>query len=113
VPEAIRFVQSHDWETVRAQCRALALEARARIGALTGLPPMCSDSDDWTAQMVAMPLPPCDSVSLKARLYDEFGVEVPITVWEGKPFVRASLQAYNTLEDVERLVNGLARLLDA
>ncbi len=113
VPEAIRWTQAHDWDAIRDACRALASEARARIGALSGLPPICPDGTEWYMQMFAAPLPPCDTAALKARLYDEFGVEVPITVWNDRPFVRVSIQAYNTPDDVERLLEGLGRLLDA
>ena len=112
VPEAIRFVEEHGWDAVHAQCHALAQVARARIGELTGLPHICPDSADWYMQMCTLPLPPCDTDSLKTRLYDEFGVEIPIITWQGKPFIRVSIQAYNSPEDVDRLLNALARLLD-
>ena len=116
-PEAIRFCEAHHWDAVRARCHALARNARERIGALTGLPPICPDSTDWYMQMVALPLPPIDMtkdafgrVPLQARLMDEFKIEVPIVVWNGKPYIRVSIQAYNTPEDVERLVEALGQL---
>ncbi|MBI3731866.1 MAG: aminotransferase class V-fold PLP-dependent enzyme [Chloroflexi bacterium] len=112
VPEAIRFHEEYQWADVRRQCQTLVRETRERISALTGLPPISPDDTSWTMQMVTLPLPPCDPAQLKSRLYDEFGVEVPMVVWQGKPYVRVSIQAYNSLDDVERLVNGLARLLD-
>jgi isopenicillin-N epimerase len=64
-------------------------------------------------QMVTIPLPPCDTKRVKAQLYDEFGVEAPLVEWQGKPFIRVSIQAYNTQEDVERLLAALPRVLDA
>jgi isopenicillin-N epimerase len=59
-----------------------------------------------------VPLPPCDTAVLKTRLYDEFKVEVPLVTWQDKPFIRVSIQAYNSSADVDRLLAGLARLLD-
>jgi isopenicillin-N epimerase len=96
---------------VRSQCHALAAHARERIQALTELPPVCPDSTDWYMQMFTAALPPCDAQALKRRLYDEFKVEVPIMVWQGQPYIRVSIQAYNTRSDVERLVAALAQLL--
>ena len=113
VPEAIRFVEEHHWDQVRLQCHALAQQARARIGELTGLPPISPDSTGWYMQMFAVPLPPCDTTLLKTRLYDEFGVEVPLMTWQNKPYIRVSIQAYNSPADVDRLLDALARLLDA
>ena len=113
VPAAIKFCEEHHWDEVRAQCHTLVQQVRERITELTGLPPISPDSADWYMQMVALPLPPCDPVRLKTRLYDEFKVEVPMVVWQGKPYIRVSIQAYNTQDDVDRLLDGLAQSLDA
>ncbi len=111
VPDAIKFFQEHNWDAVRVQCHALAQYARERISALTGLAPLSPDSTEWYMQMVTLPLPLCDAVELKKRMYDEFRVEVPIWVWQSKPWIRISIQAYNARADVDRLVEALARLL--
>ncbi|MEW5720177.1 MAG: aminotransferase class V-fold PLP-dependent enzyme [Chloroflexota bacterium] len=108
---AIRFYEEHRWDEVRAQCHALAQYARTQITALTGLPPLSPDSTEWYAQMLALPLPSCDAPQLKARLYDEFRIEVPIVVWRDQPYIRVSIQAYNSQEDVERLLQALTVML--
>lgn len=109
VPEAIKFYEEHHWGDVLARCHALAQSARARITQLTGLAPLSPDSADWYMQMVTVPLPPCDHARLKAWLYDEFRIEVPIINWQDQPYVRVSIQAYNTQDDVERLIEALAK----
>ncbi len=111
VPAAIQFQAEHNWTRVRAECHELLREARRRIEELTGLPPICPDSPDWYAQMAAFPLPPCDAVAFKQRLYDEFSIEVPIIEWNGRQFLRVSIQGYNTPDDVETLVAALKVLL--
>jgi len=98
------------------RCHEITRYARERITALTGLPPLSPDSTEWYMQMVTLPLPPCDAgafgrTPLQARLYDEYHIEVPIVVWHNQPFVRVSIQAYNSREDVERLVEDLQKLL--
>jgi len=112
VPAAIRFVEEHRWDEVRLQCHRLAQETRERISNLTDVPPICPDSTDWYMQMITAFLPPCDTARLKTRLYDEFDVEAPLGVWNDQPYIRVSIQAYNTQDDVDRLIAGLARLLD-
>jgi isopenicillin-N epimerase len=96
VPAAIRFQAEHDWPKVRAVCHELLREARKRIEELTGLPGLCPDSPEWYAQMAAFPLLACDGAALQRRLYDEYGVEVPILSWGGRQLVRVSVQGYNT-----------------
>jgi isopenicillin-N epimerase len=112
VPAAIAFQRAHDWPLVRARCHELARYARQTIGELfPGLEPVCVDSPTWYAQMATIPLPPCDPAALKVRLYDEHRIEVPIVTWRGRQFVRVSVQAYNTREDVDALVRALDRCL--
>jgi isopenicillin-N epimerase len=111
VPAAIDFQAEHDWPRVRAECHELLREARQRMEELTGLPPICPDSPEWYAQMATFPLPACDGAALQRRLYDEHRIEVPIIDWGGRQFVRISIQAYNTPEDVGALLAALASLV--
>lgn len=111
VPAAIDFQARHNWPVVRVACHRLLLDASRRLGELTGLPPISPDSVDWWVQMRTLPLPPCDAEAVQARLWDEFQVEVPIISWQGRQFVRVSIQCYNGPRDVDRLLEGLARLL--
>ena len=111
VPAAIQFMEEHDWPRVRQTCHHLLRYARQAIGELTGLAPLTPDDAAWYAQMAAFPLPPCDAEWLKRTLYDVYGVEVPITLWNGRPFVRVSIQGYNNHSDVDALVAALRELL--
>jgi isopenicillin-N epimerase len=113
VPAAISFQAQHDWTAVRAASHVLALEARQRIGDLTGLAPICPGTTDWWVQMCAIPLPTggMSSDELKRRLWDDYQVEVPIVEWQDWRFVRISIQAYNTRRDVDRLIAALRALL--
>ena len=128
VPAAIDFQAGHDWPRVRAACHELLREARRRVEELTGLEPICPDSSEWYAQMAAFPMPPCNDVGARHRnddaavderlpgdasplLYDEYHIEVPIIEWNGRQFVRVSIQGYNTREDVEALRTALGKSL--
>ena len=107
VPEAIRFYAEHHWEEIPLHCHELACQVRERVSALTGLPPLSPDSTDWYMQIVSLALPPCDPESVKGRLMDEFRIEVPVLLWNARPFIRVSVQAYNTQADADRLVEAL------
>jgi isopenicillin-N epimerase len=115
-PAAVTYQQQRDWETVRERCHALAVEARERIAALAGLPnivPVKSpDGYRWFRQMAIAPLPEgIDGHALQRCLYDEYRVEIPVTWWSDKPFIRFSFQGYNTRDDLEALLAALESLL--
>ena len=110
-PDAIAFQREYAWETVQARCHALLRDARGRIAALTGLPLPYPDDQDFYCQMAIAPLPPVDAPALQARLLAEFGVEVPLIEWNGRCFIRVSIQAYNSPADVDTLLAALETLL--
>jgi len=111
VPAAIQFMAGHDWPRVQRECHELVRYARERISELAGLPLITPDSPEWFAQMAALPIPHCDLEKLKHRLYDEFHIEIPTVEWNGRHFVRISIQGYNTRVDVDALVEALKILL--
>jgi isopenicillin-N epimerase len=111
VPAAIEFQAEHGWERVREECHELAGWAGSEVAQLTGLPPLTTDAAAWYAQMVTIPLPPGSASDLKARLYAEHAIEIPIVTWRGERFVRLSVQGYNTRADLRKLVDALAVLL--
>ena len=106
VPAAIGFQARHDWPAVRRRCHDLAREALQTLTRRYRLDPIADDAD-W-AQMVAIPVPPQDPEALRRRLFEESGIEVPVTSHRGQVFVRLSVQGYNTAEDIERLLDAPA-----
>jgi isopenicillin-N epimerase len=114
IPAAIQFMRDHHWDQVRQECHALLRQAVERICDLTGLPPLYPLDSDFYSQMAIAPLPAgVDLTSLKARLYDEYRIEVPLIQWQDRKFVRISIQGYNTGADVDALVVALKTLLFA
>ncbi len=118
IPAALDFQAAHDWPRVGASCHALAEEALARITTLTGLPPLAppATSAQWWQQMVAAPLPLADAAAgeaLQAALLARARVEVPVMFWQGRCYLRVSIQAYNRPRDVDRLLDGLTSALAA
>ncbi len=108
---AIGFQQRHDWTAVRTACHALAAQARDHLLAL-GEEAALGDEASF-GQMVAVPLPrnrvaaAGGVAAVHGRLWTEFCVEVPVFVWNERPLVRVSIQTYNAVADVERLVTAL------
>ena len=107
VPAALEFFREHDWPAVRRRCRDLLLAAREELLDIVGLPPLCPP-DPWLAQMCAVPLPDrVDGEALHRNLREEHAIEVPVTAFGGREWLRFSVQGYNTEEDLARLAAAL------
>ena len=112
IPDAIRFQRDHDWAAVQARCREIVVDAKRRMAAFFGTPPLCPDDESWIRQMAAQPLPasitPAEGAELQKRIYDRHRVEVPVSRLGDRCFLRVCVQAYNSREDIDKLMEALA-----
>lgn len=112
VPDAIKFQRDHDWDQVRENCFQLATYAQELICKITGLSAHHLPRAQTYRQMIAVSLPDnTDMVALKARLYNDFRIEVPLTTWNGKKLIRVSVQGYNSKQDIDALGAAIGELL--
>jgi len=111
VPSAIQFMREHNWAEVQQACHALLQQAIERVCDLTGLLPLYPLDSEFYSQMGIAPLPAVNASVLKSRLYDEYKIEVPLTPWQNRQFIRISIQGYNDQDDVDKLVLALRALL--
>ncbi|HEV7132231.1 MAG TPA: hypothetical protein VGN27_00700, partial [Gaiellaceae bacterium] len=102
VPAAIEFQRDRAWDEVQARCRALTLDARARLCAHLGTEPIAPD--DMLVQMATVRLPAPDP-GLKRRLFDEHRIEIPVL--RGDDMIRVSVAAYTTPDEIDRLLAAL------
>ncbi len=118
VPAALAFQETHDWPTVQARCTTLLQQGLAETVELTGLP---SPYDGVRAgyrppQMGLVPLPAekvPDTAVFKRRLYDQYQIEIPVYSWQNQPFLRISVQGYNSRADIDTLLHALTTELTA
>jgi isopenicillin-N epimerase len=110
VSAAIEFQEANDWRSVRRRCHDLARTARSAVSRLFGLAPLTPDAPEWFAQMVSAQLPPCDPEDVRNRLFREYRIDAPVREWNGLHVIRLSFQAYNTPDDLERLLGALGAL---
>jgi hypothetical protein len=62
--------------------------------------------------MAAAALPSiADLPAFKQCLYDDYRVEIPCVQWGERQFIRISIQGYNSLSDVDALLEALATLV--
>ncbi len=110
-PTAIEFMAQHDWAKVQRECRSLAHEAQRRITEWCGLAALNLDSYPHDLQMLTAPLLPCDPVSTQGKLFERYQIEIPLVAWDNRQWIRVSIQAYNSANNVDRLLIALRDIL--
>lgn len=111
IPAAISFMKEHNWEEVSSQCRQLVLNNAMRFCNLLGAEPLLPLDDFFVRQLLSIPIRTQEPELLKARLYEEHRIQIPIMRHGDRVFIRYSIQAFNSQEDLDRLEQALLRIL--
>jgi isopenicillin-N epimerase len=112
VPAAIQFQADHDWPAIQELRRQILADGLKRIDKLTGLESVYSDRAAPFVQMAVVRLPRVREIpALQRELFQRYSIEVPCIEWNGQHFIRISIQAYNTEEDMDALVTAVEELL--
>lgn len=110
IPAAISFMKENNWEEVAADCRQLVLKNALRFCNLVDAEPLLPLNDFFVRQLFSIPFRTQEPELLKSRLYNEFKIEIPVMRQGDKVFVRYSIQAFNTQQDLGRLEEALTVL---
>ena len=117
--ETVKALVPGGWPAIRSRNRRLALDALDHLCSSLGLEIPCPE--DMIGSMAAIPFPTRDSDitlsmggmdPLQERLFSEYSIEVPITLWSDprRRAVRISAHLYNTIEEFRYLGSALAAI---
>jgi isopenicillin-N epimerase len=107
VPACIEFMHQHEWKKVAACCHEMALEFAPAFHACLGTTPISPLNRDWIGQMVSVPIRSSHPEALQQLLYKEYHIEVPLMRQGTDVYLRYSIQAFNTRENLACLLETL------
>ena len=114
IPAAMTFRSEFGEENIQTYCRDLAIASARTLASALGTER--GQPNSMTAFMSTVALPPeagpakpATALALRRKLRDEFGVEVDIQALEDRLWVRISSYIYNTIDDVETLIDALKK----
>jgi isopenicillin-N epimerase len=96
--------------------RGVALIGGRRAGRATSGDPAAAAPEAMSGSMTALPLPEAfgrgaeDARRLRASLLFEHSIEVQVSAWHDRLWMRLSAQVYNEMGDFERLAGALDSL---
>ena len=111
VPTCIDFMEENDWRSISKQCHEIVINNAKRFCDLLGSKPICPLTSEFIGQLLSIPIHTDDPMALHDILIDKYKIEVPIPVENGQPYIRYSIQAFNSEADLDRLYDVLKELL--
>lgn len=111
LPKAIEFMKEHDWNNVAATCRKLVQQNAPRFCKLLRAEPLCPIHDDFIGQMYSIRLPHPEPEKFQRLLFEKYAIEIPMTRLANETFIRYSIQAFNSQEDLDKLYDTLDKEL--
>jgi isopenicillin-N epimerase len=110
VATCIEFMEQHNWKAVGQKCHEMVLEHAPRFFTLLNSKAICPLNSEWIGQMISIPLQTPDPEKLQRTLFLDYKIEVPIMRQGNDVYLRYSINAFNTVDDLDALYNALAEI---
>jgi isopenicillin-N epimerase len=107
VATCIEFMEQHNWKAVGQKCHEMVLEHAPRFFALFNSKPICPLNSEWIGQMISIPIQTPDPEKLQRSLFLDYKIEVPIMRQGDDVYLRYSINAFNTVENLDALYNAI------
>lgn len=103
IPTAIQFMKENNWTEVAAQCRILVQQNAAAFCALLGSEPLAPVNDDFILQLFSAEIKAPEPEKLYRHFFDTYKIEIPVMRHGNKVFLRYSINAFNSQQDLDTL----------
>lgn len=111
-PKVVDFLEENNWKQISAACKTIVLENYQRFCDLLNAKPLCPISEEFLGQMASIQIQTEEPVKLKELLFEKYKIEIPVMPLNGKVYLRYSINAYNSQEDLDILYKALQEILE-
>lgn len=110
IPTAIQFMKENNWNEVSASCRKMVRDNAARFTDLLESEPLCPIKEEFLGQMFSIPIKNKEPEIFQKKLFEKYSIEIPVMRQGERVFIRYSINAFNTQNDLDRLYEVLKEL---
>lgn len=110
-PKVIDFLEDNDWKKKSTQSRKLVFDNYPRFCDLLNTQPICPITEEFLGQMASIPIKTLNPIELKNLLFKKYKIEIPVMSLNGGFFLRYSINAYNSQEDLDVLYTALEDII--
>ncbi|HEY0039587.1 MAG TPA: aminotransferase class V-fold PLP-dependent enzyme [Flavisolibacter sp.] len=110
IPGAISFMQEHNWEAVSTHFRGMTQDNAATICQLLNAKPIAPVNDDFILQMYSAEVKTKEPEKLHDHFFNEYRIQVPVMRQNNKVYLRYSLNAFNSQQDLDKLFDAIKKI---
>jgi len=110
IPASIKFMEENNWEEVSKNCREMVQQNASELCEVLGKKPMSKINDDFIAQMFSCEIDTTNPKELHDLLLQKYKIEIPVMPHGDKCFIRYSINAFNSQEDLDKLFRALKEI---
>jgi isopenicillin-N epimerase len=110
-PKVIDFLESNNWKQVSANSKQIVLDNYQKFCDLVGTNPICPVTSEFLGQMASIPIRTTKPLELKEVLYTKYKIQIPVMPLNDKIYIRYSINAYNSQEDLDILYKALKEII--
>tara|TARA_B110000263_G_scaffold209670_1_gene191833 strand:+ start:1813 stop:3003 length:1191 start_codon:yes stop_codon:yes gene_type:complete len=112
IPTILNFFKKHDWNNVRSDCHNLILDVKDMFSKLGSKCQPTSNNENHIGQMLSFKLNqesklidnvinnPNQVEEVQNIIFNQSKIHIPIIIWDEQVFMRVSIQAYNSRDDI-------------
>jgi len=110
-PKVIEFLEQNNWKEKSKACKQIVFANYQRFCDLLQTQPIAPITEEFLGQMASIPVKTSKPMELKELLYEQYKIQIPVMPLNGQVYLRYSINAYNTQEDLEVLYKALEDII--
>lgn len=111
IPTVIEFMQVNNWPIVAKECRELVQANAIPFCELLNSVPLAPITDDFILQLFSIPIKTSEPEILKALLFNQYKIEIPVMRHGENVYLRYSIQVFNSQQDLDILRDALKDII--
>jgi len=110
IPDAIAFMKEHNWSDVAAHYRKMTQANAAAFCELLQTKPIAPVNDDFICQLYSAEIKTKEPEKLHDHFFSEYKIQIPVMRQNDKVYLRYSLNAFNTQQDLDKLFDAVNKI---
>jgi isopenicillin-N epimerase len=106
-PKVIEFLEQNNWKEKSKACKQIVFDNYQRFCDLLKTQPIAPITVEFLGQMASIPVKTLKPTELKDLLYHKYKIQIPVMPLNGAIYLRYSINAYNSQEDLDVLYRAL------